>query len=35
MKNGMAKAVIQKNWYEIQVPDIFDAEEITETPAEK
>lgn len=31
----MAKAVIQKNWYEIQVPDIFDAEEITETPAEK
>ena len=31
----MAKAVIQKNWYEIQVPDIFDVDSITETPAEK
>ncbi len=31
----MAKAVIQKNWYELQVPDIFDVEEVGETPAEK
>ncbi|MFB6145402.1 MAG: hypothetical protein ABEJ99_02745 [Candidatus Nanohaloarchaea archaeon] len=31
----MAKAVIQKNWYEIQSPDIFDVDSITETPAEK
>ncbi|WEL19193.1 hypothetical protein [Candidatus Nanohalococcus occultus] len=31
----MAKAVIQKNWYEIQAPEIFDADEVTETPAEK
>ena len=31
----MAKAVIQKNWYKIQAPDIFDMDEITETPAEK
>ena len=31
----MAKAVIQKNWYEMQVPDIFDVDSITETPAEK
>ncbi len=31
----MAKAVIQKNWYEIQVPDIFSIDNITETPAEK
>ncbi|MFB6180936.1 MAG: hypothetical protein ABEJ93_03590 [Candidatus Nanohalobium sp.] len=31
----MAKAVLQKNWYEIQAPDIFDADTISETPAEK
>lgn len=31
----MAKAVIQKNWYEIQAPEIFDKDVITETPAEK
>lgn len=31
----MAKAVIQKNWYEIQAPEVFDADEVTETPAEK
>ncbi|MFB6203875.1 MAG: hypothetical protein ABEK01_05285 [Candidatus Nanohaloarchaea archaeon] len=31
----MAKAVIQKNWYEIQAPDIFDEDTIAETPAEK
>lgn len=31
----MAKAVIQKNWYEIQAPEIFDEDELTETPAEK
>lgn len=31
----MAKAVIQKNWYEIQTPDIFDKDVIGETPAEK
>ncbi|PSH00572.1 MAG: hypothetical protein BRC30_02815, partial [Nanohaloarchaea archaeon SW_7_46_7] len=31
----MAKAVIQKNWYEIQAPDIFNVDSITETPAEK
>jgi ribosomal protein S3AE len=31
----MAKAVLQKNWYEIQAPDIFDEDTVTETPAEK
>ncbi len=31
----MAKAVIQKNWYEIQAPDVFDVDELAETPAEK
>jgi len=31
----MAKAVIQKNWYEIQAPEVFDKDVITETPAEK
>ncbi|MFP4038438.1 MAG: hypothetical protein ACLFTA_01490 [Candidatus Nanohaloarchaea archaeon] len=31
----MAKAVLQKNWYEVQAPEIFDEEVITETPAEK
>ncbi len=31
----MAKAVIQKNWYEIQAPEIFSEEVIGETPAEK
>ncbi|MBC5792417.1 MAG: hypothetical protein H8Z69_00095 [Nanohaloarchaea archaeon] len=31
----MAKAVIQKNWYEIQTPDIFTEDSVTETPAEK
>lgn len=30
----MAKAVIQKNWYEIQAPDIFDEDVVAETPAE-
>lgn len=31
----MAKAVIQKNWYEIQAPDIFSVDEVGETPSEK
>ncbi|MFB6209643.1 MAG: hypothetical protein ABEJ56_05930 [Candidatus Nanohaloarchaea archaeon] len=31
----MAKAVIQKNWYEIQIPDVFDEDSVSETPAEK
>ncbi len=31
----MAKAVIQKNWYELKVPDIFSVDTIAETPAEK
>lgn len=31
----MAKAVLQKNWYEVQAPEIFDEDVITETPAEK
>lgn len=31
----MAKAVIQKNWYEIQAPDIFSEDAVGETPAEK
>lgn len=31
----MAKAVIQKNWYELQAPDIFSVDEVGETPAEK
>jgi ribosomal protein S3AE len=31
----MAKAVLQKNWYEVQAPDIFDEDTVTETPAEK
>ncbi len=31
----MAKAVIQKNWYDIQAPDIFSEDKIGETPAEK
>lgn len=31
----MAKAVIQKNWYEIQAPEIFDIDTVSETPAEK
>jgi small subunit ribosomal protein S3Ae len=31
----MAKAVLQKNWFTIQAPDIFDKDEVSETPAEK
>lgn len=31
----MAKAVIQKNWYTVTAPEIFDNEELTETPADK
>lgn len=31
----MAKAVIQKNWYEIQAPDVFSEDTVGETPAEK
>ena len=31
----MAKAVLQKNWYEVQAPDIFDEDTVAETPAEK
>ena len=31
----MAKAVLQKNWYEIQAPSIFDQDTVSETPAEK
>ena len=31
----MAKAVLQKNWYEVQAPDIFDEDVVSETPAEK
>jgi len=31
----MAKAVLQKNWYEVQAPKIFNEQIITETPAEK
>ncbi|MFB6245524.1 MAG: hypothetical protein ABEJ03_04225 [Candidatus Nanohaloarchaea archaeon] len=31
----MPKAVIQKNWYEIQAPDVLDIDTVTETPAEK
>lgn len=30
----MAKTVIQKNWYEIQAPEIFSKEIIAETPAD-
>lgn len=31
----MAKAVIQKNWYEVQAPDIFSVDTVAETPAER
>ena len=31
----MAKAVLQKNWYEVQAPSIFDEDVVTETPAER
>ncbi len=31
----MAKAVLQKNWYEVQAPSIFDEDVVVETPAEK
>jgi small subunit ribosomal protein S3Ae len=31
----MAKAVIQKNWYEIQAPEFLSKDEVEETPAEK
>lgn len=31
----MAKSVLQKNWYEIVAPDVFDNEVISETPAEE
>jgi small subunit ribosomal protein S3Ae len=31
----MAKAVLQKNWFSVEAPDIFDVEEVSETPAEK
>ncbi len=31
----MAKAVIQKNWYELEAPDVFDVKNVGETPAEK
>lgn len=31
----MAKAVIQKNWYDIQAPEIFSEDVVGETPAEK
>lgn len=30
----MAKAVLQKSWYDIQAPSIFDEDTVTETPAE-
>lgn len=30
----MAKTVIQKNWYEIQAPDIFSRDAVAETPAD-
>jgi small subunit ribosomal protein S3Ae len=31
----MAKAVIQKNWYNVTAPEFFTMDEVTETPAEK
>ncbi len=31
----MAKAVIQKNWYELQAPDIFSVDTVGETPSDK
>ncbi|MDY6777561.1 MAG: hypothetical protein SVU32_02775 [Candidatus Nanohaloarchaea archaeon] len=31
----MAKSMMQKNWYELVAPDIFDNETVSETPAEK
>ena len=31
----MAKAVLQKNWYELQAPSILDEDVVGETPAEK
>lgn len=31
----MAKAVIQKKWYGLQAPEVFDQDEVGETPAEK
>ena len=31
----MAKAVLQKNWYDVQAPSIFDEDTVAETPAEK
>lgn len=31
----MAKSVLQKNWYDLVAPDIFDNEEVGQTPAEK
>jgi len=31
----MAQSVMQKNWFEIIAPDIFDNEKVAETPAEK
>lgn len=31
----MAKAVMNKNWFEIVAPDVFDNETVSETPAEK
>lgn len=31
----MAKSVIQKDWYEIIAPDVFDNEKVAETPADK
>jgi small subunit ribosomal protein S3Ae len=31
----MAKSVIQKDWYELVAPDIFDNEVVAETPADK
>lgn len=30
----MAKAVLQKSWYNIQAPEIFDEDEVGETPAD-
>lgn len=31
----MAKAVLQKNWYELVAPEIFDNEVVADTPAEE
>lgn len=31
----MAQTLIQKNWYTIHAPEVFDQEELSETPAEE